>query len=264
MNLKPAFFTVYGEFFRTRDEWFTSAEMMALMEPLGFGQEAVRAALFRWRRARMLETQSEGRKKLFRLAPEHVGLLDEGLRRVFGEVPDGWDGQWYLMMYTLPESQRALRDRLRRQLNWLGWGSLGGGLWISPQPLSLALQRSLTPDLPETIYHLKGRVVGDTDNRTLSRRAWDIPAIERQYHHFLSHVLPQILSIAPVNDSSCYAARIRLVYEYRKFLHIDPGLPQILLPQPWIGNTARLRFRTWLSQFSAGSERFVARARVRR
>ena len=32
----------------------------------------------------------------------------------------------------MPEQRREVRHQLRTQLAWAGFGSLGGGLWISP------------------------------------------------------------------------------------------------------------------------------------
>ena len=36
-------------------------------------------------------------------------------------------------------------------------------------------------------------------------------------------------------DEAAYAARFRLVHEWRKFLFSDPGLPAELLPRDWPG-----------------------------
>jgi phenylacetic acid degradation operon negative regulatory protein len=35
-----------------------------------------------------------------------------------------------------PGELRPLRDRLRVRLSWLGFGSLGNGLWISPHDVA--------------------------------------------------------------------------------------------------------------------------------
>ena len=43
-----------------------------------------------------------------------------------------WDGRWLLLVLRVPEQRRELRHRLTTQLAWAGFGSLGGGLWITP------------------------------------------------------------------------------------------------------------------------------------
>ena len=39
------------------------------------------------------------------------------------------------MTYSVPESDRELRDQFRKRLSYLGFGALSAGLWISPHDL---------------------------------------------------------------------------------------------------------------------------------
>ncbi len=45
-----------------------------------------------------------------------------------------WDGRWRLLGLTVPESQQALRDRVRRTLVRLGAGPLNPGLYVWAHP----------------------------------------------------------------------------------------------------------------------------------
>ena len=36
--------------------------------------------------------------------------------------------------------------------------------------------------------------------------------------------------------TECFVERTKLVHEYRKFLFVDPGLPEELLPEKWLGS----------------------------
>ena len=45
-----------------------------------------------------------------------------------------WDGRWLLVVLRVPEQRRDVRHQARTQLAWAGFGSLGGGLWISRTP----------------------------------------------------------------------------------------------------------------------------------
>ena len=35
-------------------------------------------------------------------------------------------------MYNIPEEKRQLRDELRKELQWSGFGNLSNGCWVSP------------------------------------------------------------------------------------------------------------------------------------
>ena len=58
-------------------------------------------------------------------------LDDEGRARIFGRNVEPWDGTWHMAIYTVPETSRELRDTLRKQLAWLGFGPLASSTWIS-------------------------------------------------------------------------------------------------------------------------------------
>ena len=80
-----------------------------------------------------LEGERVGRRSRMRLTPSSAELLRDGARRIYGfGGPVSWDGRWLLLVLRVPEQRRELRHRLTTQLAWAGFGSLGGGLWITP------------------------------------------------------------------------------------------------------------------------------------
>ena len=57
---------------------------------------------------------------------------------------------------------------------------------------------------------------------------------------------------------AAFAARFRLVHEWRKFLFDDPGLPAALLPAEWPGQAAADLFTSEAARLKPASDRFVA------
>lgn len=58
-------------------------------------------------------------------------------------------------------------------------------------------------------------------------------------------------------DQTVFAARGRLVQEWRKFLFRDPGLPAELLPDRWPGHRAAEVFDTESARLLPAASRFV-------
>ena len=84
-----------------------------------------------------LHSRRMGRHSFYDLTGRGRHLLEEGRARILHPSWDGpWDETWFLLAYSIPEDVRHLRDRLRDRLAWLGFGSLGNGLWISPHDVS--------------------------------------------------------------------------------------------------------------------------------
>src|SRR5665811_55111 len=126
-------FTLFGEYLfdRKKPPWVGS--LISLLRPFGLSEGAVRTALSRMARKGWLKSKRSGRHSYYALTPRGYRLLAEGHDRIFRPPPTGsWDGQWYLVTYSIPEDVRHLRDQLRVRLAWLGFGSMGNGVWISP------------------------------------------------------------------------------------------------------------------------------------
>ena len=74
-------------------------------------------------------------------------MLRTGAERIYGfGEPRDWDGRWLLVALRVPEERREVRHQLRTRLAWAGFGSLGGGLWISPHVEREAELREMTGD----------------------------------------------------------------------------------------------------------------------
>ena len=67
-------------------------------------------------------------------SPREPRSIAEGRQRIFLSKTGPWDGSWSLVIYTAPE-RLATRERLRRDLSWMGFGSLAPATWVSPLPL---------------------------------------------------------------------------------------------------------------------------------
>ena len=64
---------------------------------------------------------------------------------------------------------------------------------------------------------------------------------------------------ADCDDETGYAARFRLVHEWRAFLFRDPQLPLSLLPDPWPGTAAAAFFDRHADRLRPAADRFVDR-----
>lgn len=104
---------------------------------------------------------------------------------------------------------------------------------------------------------------GWSDPKQLVRKCWNIDDINAKYKEFIETYRPQYESLAEsirqnkeVADSHCFVEKTKLVHQYRKFLFIDPDLPQELLPELWLGKEADQLFQDYYSLLNPGAVRF--------
>lgn len=149
-----------------------------------------------------------------------------------------------MLSYSFPEQHRAARASLRRELAWLGYGVLSPGLWICPWDLGSRRDVVLTKhDVARSMFSFTSSL--DGDDRQLAAQAYDLVELTAVHQRFLDRyedAEPHPNGGAQHSDGAALAARVRLVHEWRRFLFLDPGLPDELLPHDWIGDRAAATF----------------------
>ncbi len=239
-------FTLYGEYLQNLRRPVWVGTLIALLRPFGLSEGAVRTVLSRMTRKRWLRRRRHGRHAYYDLTARGRKLLSEGHERIFHPSWDeAWDGQWYLLSYSIPEDVRHLRDRLRVRLAWLGFGSLGNGIWISPHDVGDRVSEMAEEmGIREHLVCFRAQHLGDTDHFDLVGRCWDLGGLAARYHAFLRLWTPGLeviragLADRTLTDEGCYVRRFNLIHEFRSFPLEDPYLPKALLPDEWPGETA--------------------------
>jgi phenylacetic acid degradation operon negative regulatory protein len=244
-------FTLFGEYLLSRSGPIWVGSLIALLQPFGLSEGAVRTVLSRMAKKGWLQTRRSGRNSFYRLTSRGRELLEEGKARIFHVSWDTpWDGSWFLLAYSIPEHRRHLRDHLRDRLAWLGFGSLGNGLWISPRDVREHVNEAARQlGIQSHVECFQGRRVSEVDIGELVAKCWDLPSLNGKYRSFLDRWTPHLeecrteVAHGTAADEACFALRFRLIHEYRRFLLEDPFLPRTLLPAGWSGDQATDVFR---------------------
>lgn len=247
-------FTVFGDFVHGYGDAIWAGSLVRLMAEFGLSEQAVRAALSRMSRQGWLESTRAGNRSYY--APTALGKrrVDEISKRIYVAPEDGWDGKWRMLSYTIPESQRDLRDRLRKDLTVLGLGALSASLWISPRDVTDAVRDATRAlHIQERVDLFTARYDGPLSDAELVRKCWDLEGIGRAYELFVAQYSDYQRALS---DTQAFVTRIWLVHDFRKFAYLDPGLPAALLPKDWPGYRAGTFFREFYAALRPGAVRF--------
>lgn len=263
-------FTLFGDYLLHRRGPVWVGSILELLEPLGVSASAARTTLSRMGGKGWFVTERRGRRSYYELTPKGRKLLEEGEERIhhprWGRP---WDGRWLMVAYSVPEEERKLRDRLRDRLLWLGFGSLGNGLWVSPHPVAEEVRQEADAlGLSEYTEIFRADHLGFSDPDRLVSRCWDLQAINGRYEDFIQRHLPDFRATRRVLDGGEEASdaigpeeffvhRFRLVHEYREFPLLDPHLPERLLPEGWAGECASVFFETYHELLAEPAEAYV-------
>jgi phenylacetic acid degradation operon negative regulatory protein len=263
LRARSMLFTLYGDYAYPRGQAIGLQGLVTFGARLGIGETAVRSAVARLSRQDWLTPRNSGSRRAYGLTEPGRRLIDEGTRRIYKPRVRPWDGRWCLLTYSIPEARRAARDRIRRQLAWLGFGALGGGTYVSPRRVEgdvLALVRAHGADRFARIFEAHLSPPGaDAD---LVRQCWDLRAVGRRYEDFVAHYEPNYkrdvrrTRAGALSEADAFTARFALTHDFRRFPFIDPDLPRELLPEAWPGFRARALFEEYHGMLTDAALRY--------
>ena len=268
---RPMLFTLLGDYLYPlrKDIWLGS--LVVIGAALGLSETATRSAVARLAREGWIVGRRSAGRSFYRLSPAGRALIEEGTRRIYSSDGRRWDGNWCLLSYSIPEERRALRDRMRKQLAWLGFGALGAGTYVAPRDVSADVQR-LAHRLGADGFAktFMARSSGATNDAQIVRRCWDMTRIAGAYERFIRHYAPRYerdqrrRRRGELSDREAFTTRFALTHDFRRFPFIDPDLPRDLLPRGWAGARARELFDDYHAMLTDGALRFFSAASASR
>ena len=230
-------------------------ELQPVADACGLTGDQVRSCLRRLVSEGLFVREGSGRATEFVATARGLAALGANIERTrLAYAQDaagrGWDRQWRLVAFAVPERERAARDAFRDHLIELGGAAVQGGLYVSPHPwhkdvvaeaerlgIAGALSLATTDDLD---------VGGERDPRRLASLLWPVDALAAGYERFNErHAhLPELLQDMRANhrslpDREFLPAALAVTVAYDECARADPLLPPELLPRPWPGRRAR-------------------------
>lgn len=250
---RAAMLTLYGDYVLHRGGEIGIGSLVRLMSNFGLSEQAIRSAVSRMCRSGFLKAKRSNRKSYYSLTSEGHSLLTEGALRIFRRKESHWDGNWNIVSYSIPESMRQARDRLRLELGWLGYGALGEATWISPHDRTREVNNLLQKfNIEEYVHIFSAQHQGSIDPRKIVSHCWDLGKIHQKYADFLADYRPKLEGHRKrleagetIEPSECFVARFNLIHEYRKLPFFDPDLPLELLPENWLRPEATALFNEY-------------------
>jgi len=252
VHARSALFDLYGDHLRSRGGRAPIAALVRLLTPLGVSEPAVRTAVSRMVRQSWLVPDRTSGGATYVMTPRAWRRLDQAAERVYRTRPT-WDGTWHLVVLE-PIGHRGARQRVRSALCFLGYAPLAENTWLA----------AYASDEVEGVVSGEGgrartfRASHDGDPQQLASSLWDLDRLGRAYADWLAQARGITAGVSAAgDDETAFAARSRLVHEWRKFLFTDPGLPRRLLPADWPGEEAARFFDVEAARLLPAASRFV-------
>lgn len=240
MKARSVVFDLFGDYLRYRGGEVRLRSLVALLGCFDVPEATARVVVTRLRKEGWLSSRREGRETIYALTDAAWTLLDEGRERIFHRAQGSWDGQWTMVIYSVPESERSVREQLRKQLAWFGFGPLSSAVWLSPHDRTAQVREAFADEPAAQLDVFRSRSPGPDSDRDIASRCWDLAALDRAYGEFLETYRPRLASYRAerIRGTDALVERMNLIHDYRHFPFRDPDLPPELLPEGWSGRLA--------------------------
>jgi phenylacetic acid degradation operon negative regulatory protein len=238
------------------------SDLLRLVAEPGVDEGAARSALSRLKKRGVLVSDRTNGSAAYRLDPALEDVFAEGDERIFGHRRAEPGDPWVLAAFSVPESQRHLRHRLRKVLVGRGFGTVGAALWIAPEHVLPHLRHELEREGLTDFVELFRAEPLDADARAKVADWWDLDALAKRYAAFTAQFEPVRRRWAgsadapdPASDARAFADYVRLLTAWRRLPFLDPGLPTAYLPADWAGTAAEQLFTTLHERLSGPAAR---------
>lgn len=149
-----------------------------------------------------------------------------------------WHGTWFVLIYDVPESNRAYREALRGFLKRLRMGKLQRSVWISHRDI-----RPEYADLQEAAavgdyaFLFEAQTLLDMDPVIVVSKAWDFHRLYQAHQWYCDCYGKKLSGVVAgrVRTSSLVELAREELSAYVTVMQDDPLLPQELLPLGYLG-----------------------------
>lgn len=251
--------TILGDAIAPRGGMISLGSLIQLAQPFGLTERLVRTSIGRLANEQWVSSQRSGRSSFYSLTDNGKARFAEATQRIYGVLPGSWNGQWTLVI--VPPSLKKLRDSLREELSWLGFGQLTAGVFAHPTHKEDVIRARLAElEASGQLIVLQGGTGTQTSAANLVAMGWDFGDLARRYRRFISMFAPlePALPATPPTGETAFVLRTLLLHEYRKIHLRDPLLPASLLPQNWVGADAHSLCRNLYAKVFPASERYLS------
>lgn len=162
-----------------------------------------------------------------------------------------WDGQWYMILFDIPNDQNTQRVRLRRYLKEQGFGLVQNSVWVSAKPLDTEAEilNGGRANVGSMLLLKASPCAGESDTEIV-QTAWDFDVINERYaeHDRILEARPNkpIVNEAAAERMQEWSRQERLAWI--SAVKQDPLLPDALHPKGYAGPNAWRKRRRELTK----------------
>lgn len=235
--------TVFGDVISQHGNCVWLGSLIQALKPLGLNERLIRTSVYRLSQDDWLTSEQVGRRSYYSFSAKGLRSYRSAARRIYHLTAKPWDGQWTVVLAGFLSDRE--REALRRELQWLGFGTLSPGMMAHPSHDRSAVDETLVAmGLTDKVSVLRAQTEDDASLAVLQQlavKSWKLKELGDSYREFVSAFQPNLTALMDgmaLTPHESFLLRTLLIHDYRRLLLRDADLPEDLLKQNWPGRAA--------------------------
>ncbi|MDH5353433.1 MAG: hypothetical protein OEY09_03220 [Gammaproteobacteria bacterium] len=238
--------TIFGDYICSHGGTIWLGSLIKLVASMGVNQRLVRTSVFRLTEKGILQSQQKGRRSFYSLTEKGFRQFSIAAERIYRYHDSQWDGDWRLVITTLQNIDRDVKERFNKELTWFGFNRLSNGVFAHPTASLEQVQRVITEmALEDEVVIMQAKSMGDNPHRSsanMIKYCFNSDAMKPEYEEFIDFfkdIIPAAAETKNKNEELCFLLRTLLIHKYRRILLRESELPHELVPADCLSHHAR-------------------------
>jgi len=256
--------TIFGDSICSHGGTIWLGSLIKMVQRLGVNQRLVRTSVFRLTEKGVLQSQQIGRRSFYSLTEKGFRQFATAAERIYRYHDAVWDGEWRLVFTTFNDKLVEQRERLQKELVWLGFSRLAAGIYGHPTAdLTKVGEIIHEMELSDSITTMQARVKDREpvkSSANLVKYCFQFDVMKDEYQVFIRQfkgILKTAKSNLNKDEELCFLLRTLLIHQYRRILLREPELPHELVPTNCLSHQARELTENLYKQIAPQAENYL-------
>jgi phenylacetic acid degradation operon negative regulatory protein len=241
---------IYGIMASFSKPEYSITQLKYLLAPFSVNESCIRTNLSRMKRKKLVSSRSRGKKAFYRISDKGT-KIGRNVAHSFKRLDwKNWDKSFWGVVFSVPETKKAERHNIRKNLLAYRFAMFSKGFWIRPYHEQEKFIKNIF--LHKHCHLSKFYNVKDLPAAVISR-LWDLKAVNQS---FLKALRLLDNKNKELKDYSPAQALIEKMLVGEHMIHAifkDPLLPDMYLPDNWKADQLRKEFFNWDKAATAAS-----------
>ncbi len=234
---------------------YSVRELKYLTAPFNISDSNIRAALFRMNKRGFLVKRRAGKQAFYSRSSKGQSLSSNVALRFQNPDWSEWNGFWWGVCFSISETNKQNRYKIRKKLTNYHFKPLYSGFWIRPYHSQHNIPESLNSDYIKKCARIIQFKPEIEFSKEFISNLWDLEDLNTGFNNGLK-LINKHNKFNSKRPEQAFINMMEIGGQIVKILFSDPMLPDCYVPGNWKANELRNKFNKFIKDSKKASKSF--------